>query len=143
MAILDRLEYDETRGTIRGNSRSSQDLDNFYEKIRWKSDLFFWGASFTNTNIKSLNSYIDGGAGYKTGIICNGLVGCILYFLFFLTYSFYSMKRVKNVVIFMLFFLMTLWQRPFLLDPSFLVLFFVWININSIQSTNKFKINVI
>lgn len=74
--ILDRLEYDESKG-IKGNNRFFNNTDFEYEKAL-KSGDYWIGVS------KKANMSLIGGAGYKIYILKHGLIGVFLALAFYI-----------------------------------------------------------
>lgn len=122
IAIGDRLEYDEEKG-FSGNNRSNQYTDMYYDQVRWKDPLFFWGPTLSGVDKAKVASQVEGSAGYKNAILLNGLFSCLFYVLFFLLYARKAMKKKRDYFLFIICFFMTLYQRPFLTDIVYLFLF--------------------
>lgn len=88
-AIFDRLEFDETRGTISGYNRSSEDLDqSFWTSFVYSSDLFLGNKNY----IESVSDRADNEVSWTAYIINNGLLA----FVFLVIYYFYPAIKCKK-----------------------------------------------
>lgn len=76
--IIERLEFDESEGTISGYNRTSEDLDVYFAKFIWTSDVI--------TGIGKDGRYGEfadrANVGYKAYIILYGLVGTMFFLIF-------------------------------------------------------------
>lgn len=111
-----RLEFDEDIGTIVGNNRSGNDLNDYISSIRG-TDKYYWG------DFKRAEDYSNH-ASLQNAVLNYGVV---FMFLFFVFYFFYAKSRLHNIwleiVMFMLLLFITLYQRPGFLNPTYLFLF--------------------
>lgn len=111
-----RLEYDEDKGTIAGNNRSGEDLDDYIASIRGTSK-YFWG------DPKSEEEF-SGHASLQNGVLRYGVVFMVLFFVFYFIYAKTRLHRNrKEVWMFMLLLFLTLYQRPGFLSPTYLFIF--------------------
>ena len=85
-AIVARLVYDETKGTIAGDNRSKIHTDISFDHFVKSSDFLF------GLDYKKYLSATYGSAGYKVYMIKYGLIGTILVFLFYLSYALFHRK---------------------------------------------------
>jgi len=136
--IGERLEFDEEKG-FKGNNRSTDALDIYYEKVRWQEPVFYWGPTIGGANKEYVASQVEGAAGYKRAFLEVGLVGCILFFMFFFFYANFQIKRKKDLLLFLLCFLMTLYQRPFFTDIVYLFMFSSIIQLHDFQPEDSIE----
>lgn len=80
-AIIARLEYDSSKGTIAGYNRTNKYTNITYDNFVKSSDLLF------GMDYKKYYSATYGDAGYKVYMMRYGLIGTILVILFYLTYA--------------------------------------------------------
>jgi hypothetical protein len=80
-AIVARLEYDDTKGTIAGYNRTNEYTNMCYNNFIKSSDFLF------GMGYKKSPSATYGSAGYKVYMMQFGLIGTILVVLFYLTYA--------------------------------------------------------
>ena len=80
-----RLEFNEDTGTIAGNNRSGEDLDDYIASIRGTSK-YFWG------DPKSEEDF-SGHASLQNGVLRYGVVFMVLFFVF---YYFYAKTRLHK-----------------------------------------------
>jgi hypothetical protein len=137
IAIGDRLEYDEEKG-FKGNNRSNATLDIYYDQVSWKDPLFFLGPTFGGVDKKKVEEMTESAAGYKSAILVNGLLGCMLYILFFLSYAKKNIKKRKDFFLFALYLFMTLYQRPFFTNIVFIFLFISIIKLYNYKLNDAF-----
>lgn len=94
--IIERLEYDQTEGTIAGNNRTSVALDDHFDKFVKTSNIWFGEKS---------GETLEFGVGYKAFLIRYGICGLFL----FLTYMGLIARLAKNyrsTILFILYILM-------------------------------------
>lgn len=77
-SIISRLAYDESRGTIAGNNRTSDYFDSIYENLM-NTPLKWTGIPF------DFESLEQGVAGYKRYVVEYGLIGVILAASFYIS----------------------------------------------------------
>lgn len=111
-----RLEYDEEKGTLAGNNRSGEGLDDYIASIRGTSK-YFWG------DPKGEEEYASH-ASLQNAILRYGAVFMVLFFVF---YFLYAKTRLHNnwreIGMFMLLLFLTFYQRPGFLSPTYLFIF--------------------
>lgn len=115
--IFERIEYDETEG-IAGNNRTVGNFDNWFKQYSKSGDAIFgYGRG-------SKQLYNPGGASYKDRIVEYGFLGFGIYLLMMILmgYSVYR-KHFKTFLLFLFLYLSMLWQRPFIIDFAYMILF--------------------
>lgn len=93
--IIERLEYDDSEGTIAGNNRTSDAMDRDYERFIRTPDLLFGLGNRAD---------LEFGVGYKAYIMRCGLFGLFL----FLLYMFMIARMGRNYRAYFLFVLYVL-----------------------------------
>lgn len=115
--LFDRIEYDAAEG-ISGNNRTTGNFDEWFKQYSKSGDaLFGYGRG-------SKNLYNPGGASYKDRIVEYGFIGFGIYLLMMILmgYSVYR-KHFKTFLLFLFLYLSMLWQRPFIIDFAYMMLF--------------------
>jgi len=128
--IFDRIEYDEVEG-ISGNNRTVGDFDEWFNKYKKTGDAVLgYGRG-------SKQLYNPGGASYKDRIVEYGYLGFGLYLIMMILmgYSIYR-KHLKTFLLFLFLYLSMLWQRPFIIDVAYMMLFLF---ITFLMEDNKIK----
>lgn len=123
--IGSRLEFDQEKGTIAGDSRAHEDLLEYFPKIRGTSK-YFWGDT-----VDRIEEF-SGSAGYRNVILRFGAVFLFLFIVFWVMYSLYSSKKDKNsLLLFWALFIATLYQRPGVVAIDYLFLFTAYFGIRN------------
>ena len=76
--IIERMEYDESEGTIAGYNRTSEDVDKQFSNFLFSSDILF------GVGHKTVAEMSGSSVGYKVYIMQYGLLGLVLFLLFLL-----------------------------------------------------------
>jgi len=95
-AIILRLKWDDTRGTIEGYNRTSGSFDRWFEDYFINSPNIFFGLG---TEVK--NQFEDPGASWEIFFTYYGLMGLMLYGIYLIYYP----LKYKNYSSYILFFL--------------------------------------
>lgn len=112
-----RIEYDYERGSIVGDNRSNEKLDEYLKSIEG-TRAFSWGDS--KENVDQFSNI----AGLKIAILRYGIVFIVLFFFFYFLYARSYLKGNKvEIILFMLLLFLTLYQRPAFVSPCYLFLF--------------------
>lgn len=128
--IFDRIEYDEIEG-ISGNNRTVSGFDEWFDKYKKTGDAVLgYGRG-------SKQLYNHGGASYKDRIVEYGYLGFGLYLIMMVLtgYSIYR-KNLKTFMLYLFLYLSMLWQRPFIIDFAYMMLF-LFITFLMEDNTNK------
>lgn len=97
--IFSRLEYDPQEGTIAGDNRASNSLNNYYESLSYEEFLFGIGQEkYTDESSNGLLS----GAGYKLFIVIAGVFGVVVVSVFYLSIVITSKKTIRMEYFFLL-----------------------------------------
>lgn len=130
-----RLEYDEDKGTIAGNNRSGDELDDYIVSIRG-TDKYLWG------DPKGEKEF-DAHASFQNAILRYGMVFMVLFFIF---YFLYAKSRFHNnwkeISLFMLLLFLTLYQRPGFLIPTYLFIFSCAAQVRQVFIEEKRKLHM-
>lgn len=115
--IASRLVFDKERNTIEGNNRSTEELDDYIESIRW-TDPYLWGDS------EFAIERFSKSASLNNAILRFGFVFIFCFFIFFFLYAMTKLKgNKKEVFLFILLLFLTLYQRPAFMNPTYIFLF--------------------
>ena len=97
--IFQRLEYDETSGTIAGDNRASNSLKSYYNSLTIDEFLFGVGQKkFSEDSSTGLYA----GSGYRIFIITNGIISVLITFFFYLNIVLYYNINIRKEYIFLL-----------------------------------------
>jgi hypothetical protein len=100
-------------GKLSGDSRSSEMLDNTYDKLLVSNDLL-WGKG-----IKYAFDYADGSASFKLVVIAYGLVFLVVVLMAFSIFAYCNIRQQKYLNAYLLFFIGMLYNRwGFIFDPA-------------------------
>ena len=111
-----RFKFDEDKGTITGNNRSTDELDDYVASIRG-TNLYYWG------DPKGEEEFLAS-ASLQNAVLRYGVVYLVLFFIFFFFYAQIRMhNNWKEIAMFMLLLILTLFQRPGFLVPTYLYMF--------------------
>lgn len=120
--VYARLEWDSSSNSFVGDSRATDYFKSYYESVKGT-----WGYYF-GVGQDELAYHNDGGYGYRNAVLRYGAIFCGLYVLFFIVYA-YSQKLSRlSFIIFCIMLCATLYQRPNMIDATFLFLFTQYIN---------------
>ena len=134
-AIWERLEFDEYRG-FSGNNRAEDDLKQYIDQIRWTYAYWFGGTD------KEIILQFAGSASIQNAILQYGVFGCLIYAIYYIIYTYSKKSNYIESVYCIIILFMTLWQRPFLFDYSYIFLYLILIanyGTNTV-SQKKYKI---
>ncbi len=125
--VYSRLEWDSSSGTFAGDNRATDNFKSYYDSIKGTSG-YYWGVGQ-----KALDNHNDGGYGYRNVILRYGAVFCFLYVIFFICFAYTQRLSLLNNILFCLMLLATLYQRPNMLDASYIFLFTQFINNHTLK----------
>ena len=113
-----RFTYDKSEEKFVGDSRSSYQLDSFYDSIKYSKEYWFglddWD-SFANR--------MSGESTYKNIVLKNGMLFFSCYLTFFILYAFHYRNNIFDYSLFLFVFIGCIYQRTNLYDPVTLSLF--------------------
>lgn len=115
--IFDRIEYDDAGG-IAGNNRTTGNFDEWFKQYSKTGDAFLgYGRG-------AKNLYNPGGASYKDRIVEYGYIGFGIYLLMMILTGYTVYRRhSKSFLLFLFLYFSMLWQRPFIIDFAYVMLF--------------------
>ena len=115
-----RLEINEEKGTLAGDTRASADLVDYMSSIRGTSK-YFWGDAVDKIE------ELSGSAGYRNVILRFGAVFLFLFSLFWVLYSREVCKKDKFTFwTFIFLFVATMYQRPGVVAIDYIFLFSIF-----------------
>lgn len=118
--VWERFQMED--GRLRGDNRSSEELDSFYDFFI-HSDYFLWG---THTEVAADSS------SYKQFIIYYGFIISVIISVLLLVISAQINKNAKGIFLSMLLYLALMYQRPYIFDFAYMFLI-----VNSFIQLNK------
>lgn len=113
--VYSRFEYDKDTGKLSGDSRSTQEFDAYFERIKGTSTYYF-GAD------KAVIDRFSGSAGYRNAILKYGAIFYYLYLLLFISLAWCRTKSIKKTVFFSFMIIAMFYQRPGLNDLNYVFL---------------------
>lgn len=138
MMLWNRLTIDED-GSFSGDDRNTKELQALWDKSKYDLQILF------GYGHQLVNKYKGGSASIHVLILTNGLLFVLTYFAVYLVYAKRMMKSNMEVILFAMILLGTLYQRPFVRNIDYALLFTVYIlsrvklnnSISSYHSTYK------
>jgi hypothetical protein len=125
--IIERLVYDEQNNTISGNNRTSEELDNQYNRFLTSSDVFFGIGR---------EGQLEMGVGYKAFVVRHGVFGLML-FLFMLVGMVNLNKCYRSWILLVLYVLMFARGHAVIMYAGFVLTYVCGIIASNIKNTNK------
>lgn len=136
--IYSRFEFDKDTGKISGDSRSTQEFDAYFEKIKGTS-IYYFGAD------KTVIDRFSGSAGYRNAILKYGAIFYYLYLFLFISMAWFRTKSVKKTAFFAFMIIAMFYQRPGLNDLNYVFMLSMFMRsledstVNKTRETNKVK----
>lgn len=127
--IIERLEYDNTEGTIVGNNRTSEALDIQFEHFLGTSDIWLG---------KGGRSEVEFGVGYKAFLIRHGILGLVL----FIAYIYIIARIARNYranVLFVLYVLMFIRGDATMFWHGFMLVYICGVMLTKIEKVTNEK----
>ena len=135
--VLYKITYGENALDF---NRTHGDFNSFYESFK-KTNAYYWGLGGGTSLI-----YNPGGAYYKDIIVDYGVVFFVLYTISYMFYSRVIIKPYLSWISYLLVLLLILYQRPFIVLPTYLFLLYapmIVLKDNASQLRSIDKINII
>ena len=109
-----------SNGSGINDNRTTYNFEVAYENYLNSSDVFFGKGVYSSIAV------LDGSSSYKSIIYDVGLFGCLIFFIFhtYIFLSSYNKEKSWYLVVFYCVFLLSLYQRPYLITPA---MFFVFL----------------
>lgn len=128
--IFSRLEYDKEEGTISGDNRASEYLQEYYDNLKGEDLIFGISEKKMNLERESL-----AGSGYTIYIVANGLIGVLAVFIFYFKVSTNGYKR-ENYWILLILYSLSFVQRAYPFWATEVYLFILANGVFSMSSKN-------
>jgi hypothetical protein len=126
--IYSRMEYDEERGKFAGDSRTTIQMDDYFETLRF-TPVYWWG-----TSNEDIISVMLGGSSYKIAILRYGLVFIVLYCVLIWAFAVHYKLKLSQLLIFIGLMLVNLYQRPNLLSFTYIYLYMSYVKLRAYEN---------
>lgn len=113
--VYSRLEWDSSSQSFVGDSRATDELKSYYDRIKTTSTIYF------GVNENEL-SVFSGSYGYRNVVLRFGIIFCILYLVFYIVYAKIHITKTSDFIIFSVLLLIVFYQRPNLYDAVYIFL---------------------
>ena len=131
--IYSRMVYNEDSGKFAGDSRTTVQMDEFFDSIRFTS-VYWWG-----TDREDLIMNMFGGSSYKKAIVQYGVVFILLYYLWIWLFAAHNGLKRSQLLVFIALMLVNLYQRPALLNFTYLFLYVSYIKLCACENEDNLR----
>lgn len=130
--VISRFEFND--GSFVGDNRVGLGFDSFYENFK-KSNKFLFGLG------PGMASKIDPeGSSYKHVVVDYGIIFFIIYMASFMGYSLSVLKRIKPLLIYSICVFGTMYQRPFINQPTLILILIASIyTLNNVNNSKQHR----
>jgi hypothetical protein len=118
-SFIERFQYDSSTGKFKGDNRSTEDFEMFFQRFMQREDAYFGKGSGYYSSLQY--EYVSS---YKSAILDWGIIGFCFTYGLLIFFALRTAHGNRNAFILVLCFAMSIYQRPGVFNMIYLLVLF-------------------